>query len=98
MPVLAADKFEGHAGSTFHGVFNTTGRTEAAPAPEWDEFGMTTVRTFISGTTERRGAAIDHLVDVFDFDRTGVKGIYDFFIMIGKDSLEDVHTIIMKEK
>ena len=97
MPVLTVDQFKRHAGSAFHGVLYTTGRTEAASATERDEFSVPAVRTFVSGTTERSEAAVDHLVDVFNFDRTRMKSVYDFFVMISKDSLEDVHTIIMNE-
>ena len=97
MPVLATDKFKRHVGGTLHRVFGTTGRTKAAAASKRNEFGFATIRTFVFGTAESGGAAVNHLVDVFNFDRTRMKCIYDFFIMIGKDLLQNIHTIIMQQ-
>lgn len=97
MPVLATDEFKRHVGGTLHRVFGTTGRTEAAAASKRNESGFATIRTFVFGTAESGGAAVNHLVDVFNFDRTRMKCIYDFFIMIGKDLLQNIHTIIMQQ-
>ncbi len=42
--------------------------------------------------------AVDHLINVFNLRRTGMKSIKDFFVMIAEDFLENVHKIIMKKK
>ena len=38
---------------------------------------------------------MNHLLDVFDYSVARMKSIYHFFIMIGKDFLENIHMIIM---
>ena len=71
---------------------------DTMPVLATDEFkrhvGCTLHRVF--STAERGRAAVNHLVDVFNFDRAKTKRIYDFFIMIGKDLLQNIHTIIMQ--
>lgn len=96
MPVLATDEFKRHVGCTIHRVFSATRRTKATAASKRNEFGFATIRTFVFSTAERGRAAVNHLVDVFNFDRARTKRIYDFFIMIGKDLLQNIHTIIMQ--
>ena len=58
---------------------------------------MAAVKTAIHGTTERRIATVDHFFDVFQFGIAWVKSIFNFFKMVGKDFLENVHNPIMKQ-
>ncbi len=51
----------------------------------------------IHGTAIRRVTAVDHLLNIFHNNGTGMKNIFDFFVMIFKYLLKDVHETIMKE-
>ena len=81
------DKFEGHTGSAFHGIFISTSRTETAVAAERNKFKFATMRAGIHGTTKRRIAAVDHLIDIFHLSISGMKSIFNFFIIVRKDFL-----------
>ena len=91
------DELESHVGGTFHGILIPAGRTETTVTAERNEFKFTTFRAAVHGTTKRRVTAINHLLDVFNHSVARMKSIYHFFIMIGKDSLKDIHEISMKE-
>ena len=66
VPVLCIDYLKRHRGSAVNGVLCSTGRTETAVTPEWNEFESTTFRTTIHCTTKRRITAINHAVNIFD--------------------------------
>lgn len=66
-------------------------------AAEGNKFKFTAVRTAIHGAAIRRIPAVDHLVNVFHNNRTGMKDIFNFFIVIIKNHLEYIHKAIMKE-
>ena len=66
VPVLCIDYLKRHRGSAVNGVLGSTGRTETAVTPEWNEFESTTFRTTIHCTTKRRITAINHAVNIFD--------------------------------
>ena len=70
------NEFKRHRGSTFHGVFIATGRTETTVTAERNKLEISAVGTAIHGTTKRRITTVDHLIDIFHF-----------FIMICKDLL-----------
>jgi hypothetical protein len=97
MPVSNINQLEGHVGGTFHGILIPAGRTETAVTAERNEFKFSTFRTAVHGATIRRVTTINHLLDVFNHSVARMKSIYHFFIMIGKDSLKDIHEISMKE-
>ena len=87
MPMSDGDEFKRHTGSAFHGVFIATGRTETAVAAERDKFKISTVSAGVHGTAERRVATVNHFIYVFYLRTSGMKSIFDFLIIIGKDSL-----------
>ena len=95
MPVGDIDKLKGHTGSAFHGILVTAGGTEAAVTSEGNEFKFPTFGAAVHGTAIRRITTINHLLDVFNNCVARMKSIYHFFIMIGKDFLENIHKIIM---
>lgn len=66
-------------------------------AAERDKFEFATVCTAIHRATIGRIPAAYHFLDVFHDDGTGVKSIFNFFIVFFKNLLEDVHKTIMKE-
>lgn len=91
------DEFESHVGGTFHGILIATGRAETAVAAEWDKLEVAAFWTAVHSTTIRRVTTMNHLLDVFNNSVARMECIYHFFIMIGKDSLKDIHEISMKE-
>lgn len=95
--VLNVNDLKRHTGGTFHRILIATGRAEPAVTAEWNEFIVAAFRTAIHSTTERRVTTMNHLLDVFFDSVARMKGINHFFIMVGKDCLENIHTIIMRE-
>jgi hypothetical protein len=87
MTVLNIDQFEGHTGSAFHGIFVTAGGAKTAVTTERDEFKFTTVWTAIHGTAERGITTVDHFFDIFHLSFSGMKSIFYFFIIVGKNFL-----------
>ena len=97
MAVVAVDQFACHGSCPFPGVKVAAGRTETGMAAKRDKVKMTALRTTIHGTAEGGVTAVDHLINVFDLRRTGMKSIEYFFIMIAEYFLKDVHKTIMKK-
>ena len=91
-------QLKGHTGSVFHGIFVAAGRTEAAMTAERNKLKFATVGTAAHGTTEGWIATVNHLFDIFHLSIPGMKSIFNFFIIVGKDSLQDIHKPIMQEK
>ena len=87
MSVWNIDKFEGHTGSAIHGIFVSTSRTETTVAAERNKLQFATVGAAVHGTTEGWITAVDHLIDIFHLSISGMKSIFNFFIIVGKDSL-----------
>ena len=87
MAMSDVDEFKRHTGSAFHGVFIAAGRAETAVAAKRDKFKVTAVCAGIHGTAERRVATVDHLIDVFHLRTSGMKSIFNFLIIVRKDSL-----------
>ena len=83
MTVSDINELKGHRGSAFHGIFITAGRAETTVTTERNKLEISTV---------------DHLIDIFHLSRSWMKSIFNFFIMICKDLLQDIHDSIMKEK
>ena len=87
MAVLNMNQLKGHTGSAFHGIFIAAGRTEAAVTAERNKFKLPTVRTSVHGTTERGIPTVDHLINIFHLSISGMKRIFNFFIIVDKDIL-----------
>ena len=87
MAMDAGDKLAGHMERTKLVIFVSTGRAKTAFTAKGNKFKIPTVGTAIHGTTVRRGATMNQLVDVFDDSRTRMEFVNDAFIIIGKDGL-----------
>ena len=85
--MLDINKLKRHRSSTFHRILVTTGRAETAVASERDKFKLATMGAAIHGTAKRWITTVDHLIDIFHLSRSGMEGIFDFFIVVSKDSL-----------
>ena len=48
---------------------------------------VSTVRTAVHGTTERWITAMNHLIDIFHLSFSGMKSIFNFFIIVSKNLL-----------
>ncbi len=42
-------------------------------------------------------ATVNHLIDIFHLRISGMKSIFNFFIIVGKNLLKYIHKTIMKE-
>ena len=98
MAVSDIHQLKGHTCSAFHGVFVTTGRAETAVTAKRDKPKFATMGTAVHGTTEGWIATVNHLFDIFHLSIPGMKSIFNFFLIVGKDSLQDIHKPIMQEK
>ena len=87
MTMSDMNQFEGHTGSAFHGIFVATGRAKTAVAAKGDEFKLTAMGAGIHGTAEGRVTTVDHLINIFHLRISGMKSIFNFLIIISKDSL-----------
>ena len=85
--MITADEFADHSSCTFTGVEIAAGRAKPGMAAKRDKFKKPAVSAGIHSSTKSGITAINHLVDIFNLDRTRMAGIKDFFIMISKDSL-----------
>ena len=85
--VLDINKFKRHGSSAIHGIFITAGRAETAVASERDKFKLAAMGTTVHGTAKRWITTVDHLIDIFHLSRSGMKCIFNFFIVVSKDSL-----------
>lgn len=85
--VLNTDQFKRHTGRAFHGIFVSAGRAKTAVTAERDKFKVPAVRAVVRCAAKRGIATVDHLIDIIHFSFSGMESIYDFFIMVCKDSL-----------
>lgn len=85
--VCNVDEFKGHRSSASHGIQVTAGGAKPAVASKRDKLKLTAVRAAIHSTAKGRVAAVDHLIDIFHLRDSGMKSIFNFFIMVGKDFL-----------
>ena len=83
--------------STFHGILVTARGTETAVAAKRNELKISTVWAAVHSTTKRRITTVYHLFDIFHLRSSVMKSIFNFFIIVGKDSLQDIHMSIMQK-
>lgn len=85
--VLNVNQFKRHRFSTFHGILVTARGTETAVAAKRNELKFSAVWTAIHSATKRRITTVDHFFDIFHLRRSGMKSIFDFLIIVCKNSL-----------
>ena len=66
-------------------------------ATEGNKLQFATPGTAIHRPAKSRVTTMNHLLDVLDDSVARMKGVNHFFIVIGKDFLEDIYGTIMKE-
>ena len=98
MTVCAVKKLKGHTGRTFLGILHTARGAEAAFAAEGNKFHVVASGADIHGTAKRRIATIQHFIDIFHLRISGMKSVFDYFIIVIKDFLQDIHNVIMRER
>ncbi len=91
------NEFKRHICRAVNAVLITAGRAKFRMTAERNKFQFAAVGTAIHGTTVRRVSAVNHLLNVFHDNGTGMKSIFNFFIVFFKNLLKDVHKSIMKE-
>ena len=72
MTVSDINELKGHRGSAFHGIFITADRAETIVTTERNKLEISTV---------------DHLIDIFHLSFSGMKNIFNFFIIVSKNLL-----------
>ena len=87
MTVSDINELKGHRGSAIHGIFITAGRAETAVTAERNKLKISAVGTAIHGTTIRRITTVDHLIDIFHLSLSGMKSIFNYLVIVCKDSL-----------
>ena len=87
MTMCAVNKLKGHTGRAFLGILHTASRAEAAFAVEGNKFHVVASGADIHGTAKRRITTVDHFFDIFHLRRSGMKSIFDFLIIVCKNSL-----------
>ena len=97
VPVCTVNEFKGDFGGAVNAVFIATGWTKLGMAAERDKFKFAAMGAPIHGAAVRRIPTVDHLLNVFHDNGTGMKDIFDFFVMLFKNLLKDVHKSIMQE-
>jgi hypothetical protein len=85
--VSTVNQFKSHGGRTFLTVFDTAGRAKTAFAAERRKFHVPTMRAGIHGSAVRRVTAVDHLGDIFHYNISWMKGIFNYFIIVFKNFL-----------
>lgn len=97
MAVRDIHKFERHTQGTVHGVFIAARRTEAAVAAERDKLQFPAMGTSIHSAAKSGIAAVDHFFNIFHLRLPGMEGILDYFIIVSKYFLQDIHSTIMRD-
>ncbi len=95
--VLNINQFKRHRCSTFHGILVTARGTETAVVAKRNGLKISTVWAAVHSTTKRRITTVYHLFDIFHLRSSVMKSIFNFFIIVGKDSLQDIHMSIMQK-
>ena len=85
--VLNVNQFKRHRCSTFHRILVTARGTETAVVAKRNGLKISTVWVAVHSTTQRRITTVYHLFDIFYLRSSGMKSIFNFFIIVGKDSL-----------
>ena len=85
--VLNVNQFKRHGGRAIHRILVTASRTETAVAAKRNELEVTAMGAAIHSTTKIRITTVYHLFDIFYLRRFVMKSIFNFFIIVGKDSL-----------
>ena len=85
--VLDVNQFKRHGGRAIHRILVTASRTETAVAEKRNELKFSAVWTAIHSATKRRITTVDHFFDIFHLRRSGMKSIFDFLIIVCKNSL-----------
>lgn len=72
MSVGTMDEFKSHRGRALKGVLDAAGGTEAALTAERDKLEIAAMRAAVHGTAKGRIAAVEHAVNIFNDNFTGM--------------------------
>ena len=96
MSVSAVNQFKRHFCGTVDTVLVTTGRAKFRMTAERNELKFSAMGTAVHGTAIGRIPTVNHFPDVFHNNGTGMKCIFNFFIVLFKYFLKNVHKNIME--
>ncbi len=97
VPVSTVNEFEGHFRRAVNAVFIAAGRAKFRVTAERNEFQFAAVGAAIHGAAVRRVSTVDHFLNIFHNNGTGMEDIFNFFVVLFKNLLKDVHKSIMRE-
>lgn len=98
MSVRTVDHLERHGNRALKRIEITAGRAKTAFAVKRNKLERTARRTAVHSATISRIAAMNHAVDILHNDRASLQGILDFFVMVRKNLLQNVHRNILQQK
>ena len=98
MTMMEINQFKGHTGGAFHGIFVSTGRAKTAVTSKRNEFEFSAMSAGVHAPSKRRITTVDHPIDIFHLSISGMKSIFNFFIIVSKNFLSYIHKIIMRER
>lgn len=98
MSVGTGNHLDGHGSRPLLRVKITAGRTESALAMERDEFHCTTRRAAVHDAAVSRIAAVNHTFNIIDDGGTEIIRVLEFFKMVRKNLLQNVHGNIIQQK
>ena len=87
MAMRDINQFKGHTGSAIHGILISAGSAKTAVTAKRNKFEFPTMRAAVHGTAERRITTVYHFINIFHLSFSGMKGIFYFLIIVGKDFL-----------
>ena len=91
MSVGTGNKFKRHGRRPLFGILYTTGRTESGMATERNKFKMATSGAGVHGTAISRVSTMNHFRNVFYFNISGMQLILNYFVVVAKNLLQNVH-------
>ena len=93
MTMFAFDQLSRHGCRAFSGIKVSAGRTKPGMAAKRDKLKIAAKRAAIHGAAKGGVTTANHSVDVFGLCAAGMESIYDYFVVISKDFLNDIHEI-----
>ena len=80
--VADVNQFKRHGCSTIHRILVTASGAETAVAAKRNEPKFYAVWAAIHSAAKRRNTTVDHFFYIFHLRRSGMKSIFDFFIIV----------------
>ena len=97
MSVFDINEFKRHGSSANHRIFDTTGRAKTTVTAKRNDFQLATMGATIHGTAKGWVAAFNHFVNILHPGFSGIKRVFNYFIIVCKNFLQYIHKTIMMQ-